>query len=119
MENINSLPGGYAKPSLLECREQGGVQDPHCFKIVQGSLNYVRATVIAIVKTWIGFCCSFMGDYFGVLLDSRVANSLSMLWTTLCTWVLAWSISGFAFQHASMFGFLHTLQKMDCCFNIT
>ena len=56
----------------------------------------------------LGFFCSFMGDYFGILLDSRVAGFPFNVVDDPMYVGSGLVYLGFAFQHASMFGFLLT-----------
>lgn len=57
----------------------------------------------------LGFFCSFMGDYFGILLDSRVTGFPFNVVDDPMYVGSGLVYLGFAFQHASMFGFLLAL----------
>ena len=56
----------------------------------------------------LGFFCSFMGDYFGILLDERVTGFPFNVFDNPMYVGSVLVYLGFSFQHASMVGFLLT-----------
>ena len=76
------------------------------------ALGYLLITVGAVLvissSYRLGFFCSFMGDYFGILLNDRVTGFPFNVVDDPMYVGSGLVYLGFAFQHASMFGFLLT-----------
>lgn len=79
---------------------------------VCNAIGYLLMTVGAVLvissSYRLGFFCSFMGDYFGILLDSRVTGFPFNVIDDPMYVGSGLVYLGIAFQHASMFGFLLT-----------
>ncbi|XP_064394593.1 phosphatidylethanolamine N-methyltransferase-like [Halichondria panicea] len=74
-----------------------------------GYLFITIGSVFVIASSYrLGFFCSFMGDYFGILLDSRVTGFPFNVVDDPMYVGSGLVYLGMAFQHASMFGFLLT-----------
>ena len=74
-----------------------------------GYIFVVLGAVLVLTCTWqLGFFCTFLGDYFGILLDSKVTEFPFNIVEDPMYWGSFMIHMGTSLQHASFVGFLLT-----------
>lgn len=76
---------------------------------VLGYLLVILGAVLVISSSYrLGFFCSFMGDYFGILLEEKITNFPFNVVADPMYVGSALVYLGFSFQHASVIGIILT-----------
>ena len=77
--------------------------------VLLGTLAAIVGAVFVIASSWrLGFYCSFMGDYFGILLNTRVTGFPFNVTDDPMYWGSALIYLGLSLRHASLMGLLLT-----------
>lgn len=77
--------------------------------VLLGTILVVLGAVFVIASSWrLGFYCSFMGDYFGILLNERVTGFPFNVVDDPMYWGSTLIYLGLALRHASLVGVVLT-----------